>query len=863
MAADKLTPLMKQYFDIRKQYPDLLLLFQVGDFFELFFEHAQKAAAVLGITLTRRGSFKGKPIPLCGVPIHALDHHLVKLVKAGLHVGICEQLEEPKPGSVVKRGVTQVLTPGTLTDLKLLDDKRSSYLCSLFVASDSVALVFGELLTGQLFTTLVRVDDWRTIETQLNRYMPDEIIVDGIASIKKWRNILKHLGFVLSEPAKEIINEFSDWVKNFSEENREVVKRSSVLRVALEQFYTYLKKNQTMALDQFKDITCYRTEDFLIIDASTQRNLELVKNNQDGTSQYTLFSVLDNAVTAMGSRMIKKWLLSPLVSKKQINHRLDAIESFVNDISVTQQVAELLKNVGDLERVIGRISLNRAQLYDYVHLMNALSRIPKVRNLLDKFKVSALLHRINDAIGDFGSLYRLLQASLNYNSTDCDSEDDNPSDFSKDWLIKSGFDKQLDELRELLAHSHEKVVAMEREEQKKTRITSLKIRYNHVQGYYIEVTKPNLHLVPDQYKRQQTLVNKERFTTPELAELENKLTKARTEIDYVEKQIYERIKKAVFEQVASLRTLAYALANTDALLGFALTAYDNSYTRPIFHDKRDIVINNGLHPVISKSLESQFIPNDTFLTDQESLWIVTGPNMGGKSTYLRQVALICLMAQAGSFVPASSAQLPILDRIFTRVGAGDNLAEGKSTFLVEMEETASICMQATEKSLVILDEVGRGTSTYDGLAIAQAVVEHLYHNVKAKCLFATHYHELTRLEEDLVGIVNYHAASKQRTSGVLFLHKIIKGAAQGSFGLEVAKLAKLPDSLIDRAREILDELSKKGHDLYVPVQRERVVETVDENLSQVVDKLKKLDVDGLSPRQAQELLYRVKDELTN
>ncbi len=848
MTMEKLTPLMQQYVQIREQYPEPLIFFQVGDFYELFFEQAKQAAAVLGIALTRRGMHDGKPIPLCGVPVHALDHHLVKLVKAGFHVAICDQLEEPKPGSVVKRGVTRVLTPGTLTDAKLLDDKKASYLCSLFIAEDVAVLVFGELLTGQLYATMVKTDDWRSLETQLNRYMPDEIILDGSSGIKKWQALLKSLGFALSEPVQPAISDFQNWLSLFPSEERTIISRVMPLSSALERFYLYLKKNQESALDQYKHLVLYKVDDFLIVDAATQRNLELIKNNQDGSVKHTLFSILDRAVTSMGSRMIKKWLLSPLINAKQINHRLDAVEELVHEIAYTQQLVDILHDVGDLERVVGRIALRRAHLNDYLQLMNALEKGPLLKRLFNKFGESALLHRINESIEDFDSLYTLLRASLN---------DDN----TKEWLIKPRFDQQLDELRDLLAHAHDKIVAMEQQEQEQTGISSLKIRYNHVQGYYIEITKSNFHLVPDHYKRQQSLINKERFTTPELRDLEHQLLKARTEITFIEKQIYERIENDVKAQLSSLRTFSYALAHIDALIGLALTAYDHNYIRPVFHDHQDIIIKNGKHPVISKTLGHEFIPNDTRLTDDELLWVVTGPNMGGKSTYLRQVALLCLMAQCGSFIPAESAQLPLLDRIFTRVGAGDNLAEGKSTFLVEMEETASICIQATQRSLVILDEVGRGTSTYDGLAIAQAVVEYLYHHVHARSLFATHYHELTVLANDLPGIVNYHAASKQRATGVLFLHKIIKGAAEGSFGLEVAKLAKLPSSLIERAQEILQELAKNNHCLYVPAQRQ-INESHDEIYESLAQKIKNIDVDNITPREAHEVLYRLKKELT-
>jgi len=841
---------MEQYFTIREKYPDTLLFFQVGDFFELFFEHAQAAAAVLGIALTKRGTHDGEPIPLCGVPLHALDHHLFKLVKAGYHVAICEQLENPKPGSIVKRGVTQVLTPGTLTDTKLLDDKRASFLCSCFISHETIVLVFAELLTGQLHATLIKGDDVRAVETQLYRYMPDEIILHGERSLGMWQKWLKQQGFRISSPVVVIDNSFGDWLQKFPDKQQEVVKKSAVMHVALEQLYLYLNKNQSGALDHFRSCTFYRVNDFLVIDAATQRNLELVRNMHDGTAMHTLFSILDRSVTAMGARTIKKWLLSPLINKKHIEHRLDAVETFVADIGLTQKLVEILHDLGDVERIVGRIALQRAQLYDYVHLKCALGAAPKIKAYLKKCDKSKLLQRIDEAIVNFLLLHQLLDASLN-------------DDTSKDWIIKRGFDHQLDELRDVLLHAHDKVIELEKREQEETGIGSLKVRYNQVHGYYIELTKANLHLVPDRYARRQTLVSKERFTTPELTELEHQLTKARTEISAIEQRVYERVKNEVYAEINALRNYAYALANVDASIGLALTAYDKGYVRPVIHEEGDINIKDGKHPVVGSALGTDFISNDTQITDEQKLWILTGPNMGGKSTYLRQVALICLLAHCGSFVPAAHADIPILDRIFTRVGAGDNLAEGKSTFLVEMEETATICLQATEKSLVILDEVGRGTSTYDGLAIAQAVVEYLHHTVKASCLFATHYHELTQLEGELPGIINYYAASKQRSAGILFLHKIIPGVAAGSFGLEVAKLAKLPDSLVKRAAEVLQELTKHqthyvpAHN--VPAQQELVPVELSSQDKEVIEELRKIDMENITPRQAHELLWKIKE----
>lgn len=845
----RVTPLMEQYFAIKNSYQQALVFFQVGDFYELFFDDAKKASAVLGIALTKRGTHNGDPVPLCGVPIHVLEHHLTKLVKAGYHVAICDQLEEARPGMVVKRGVTRVLTPGTLTDSKLLDAKRASYLCALLADGEVIAVVFAELLTGQLMATLLKADDVRGLETQLQRFMPDEIVVGGAAPAG-WQKRLRQMGFTVSEPVSASDGGGGAWAAAVCANQSAILERSAALKLALEELYAYLKKNQEAALGQFKTIQCYRNDDYMVLDAATQRNLELIFNTHDGGALHTLCWVLDHAVTPMGSRAIKKWLTSPLVNQAQINHRLDAVAALVRDIATTQQLVERLAGVGDIERVVGRIALERTQVYDYVHLTAALKVLPTIRSLVRALPQSTLLERIGAALGDFSRLLGLLESSIN-------------NDSAHDWLIKPGFDAQLDQLREMLSHEHEKLMALERAEQEKTGITSLKVRYNQVHGYYIEVTKPNVHLVPDYYRRHQTLVNAERFTTPDLENLEHQLVKARTQLNYLEQEVYNRVKSEVFAALSGLRQTAYALAHIDALIGFALTAYDQGYCRPIIEPEGDIVIVGGRHPVVGSLLGVNFITNDTALTQVERLWLVTGPNMGGKSTYLRQVALICIMAQCGSFVPAVSAQLPILDRVFTRVGAGDNLAEGKSTFLVEMEETATICRQATAKSLVILDEVGRGTSTYDGLAIAQAVVEYLHQVVKSRCLFATHYHELTHLPGVMPGIANYHVASRQGANGIIFLHKVVPGAATGSFGLEVAQLAQLPPSLVARARQVLRELNAGQKPAHTLACEEPEIFAAPPAADWLIDEIKQLDIDNLTPRQAHELLGRLKDRLKN
>ena len=877
-AEKKLTPLMQQYFEIKKEYPETILMFQVGDFYEMFFDDAKKASSFLGIALTARGKNKGEPIPLCGVPLHALDHYLSKLVSGGFCVAICDQLEEPTPGKVVKRGITQVLTPGTITDSKLLDAKSASYLFSFFPAKKSLGLVFGELLTAQLFATVIPADSQKTLETELNRFFPDEIILPTTKLASSFETFFKKQGyFVTFEQfsVSDLENKkmFEQWKKaQFSENICNQIETKEDLQDALATFYGYLQKTQQAALGLFKQINFYEPDDFLIVDHATQKNLELVKNNYDGGRKHSLLSVLDRAATSMGSRTIKKWVLRPLVQLDQIQQRQEVVGAFICDNVLLQKLSLSLKKVGDVERVIGRMALGRAQIYDYVHLSGTLCVLPELCNLLSEKTDKELLKIIVSKLFGFEPLAQLLSAAINDES-------------SKDWIIKKGFDKKLDDLRELAENAHGKILEFEEKEKRATKIASLKVRYNHVQGYYIEVTKPNLHLVPDYYIRQQSLVGKERFTTQELKALQNDILRAKSDVTTVEQEVYSRVKEDAYSYIWQLRVLAQALSHLDGLLSLSLAAYENNYICPVFTDGRDILIEDGRHPVVEKSLQNGFIPNSTSLIEKESFWIITGPNMGGKSTYLRQVALICLMAQCGSFVPAAKAKIPILDRVFTRIGASDILAEGKSTFLVEMEETATICSQATAKSLVILDEVGRGTSTFDGLAIAQAVVEYIYKVVKARCLFATHYHELTHLQDDFKGIVSYYTTSKQTESGIVFLHKIVKGIADGSFGLEVAKLALLPKKLIERAHDVLD-LLRVGHHTCQPsssgFMQQNLFSTQNKNIETILQENKKLrlvieqlqekakqqdellalfssvDYDNLSPKQAFDLLWKLK-----
>lgn len=864
MAQEKATPLMQQYFQIKAQYPDALLLFQVGDFYELFFEDAKKAADCLRITLTTRGTHLSESIPLCGVPLHSVKHYIGKLVRAGFKVAICDQLEPAVPGVVVKRGVTRVLTPGTLTDDELLDAKTASYVCSFFPTNNQWGLLFGELLTAQLYATIIPVERAVILDAELSRFFPDEILVPQMAAATSFIPFFTKQGYYTSVVPFEQAEwqPVTDWVtQQFSNNVVQEFGQQQAFAQALRTFYVYLSKHQAASLDQFKKCHIYTPDDFLLMDASTQRHLELIKNMQDGGSNNTLCQLVDQSATNAGSRLVKKWIVRPLVKKSAIEKRQEVVEQFVSSHTLSVQASQLLKQIGDLERVVGRIAIQRAHVRDYIQIKRSLSILPQLQQLLRYIPVQ-LLETLIGMLGDFSELHTLLAHAL-YDSDD------------RDWIIAPDFDTQLDQVRSLVHNSNQLIMDLELAEQKATGINSLKIKYNGMHGYYIEITKTHVDSIPDYYKKYQSLVGKERYTTAQLKELEQNIISAQAQSGILEQKIFGQLKLTVHEYVHQLRQAAHALAHIDALLGFAHVAYNNGYIKPTLNESRDIIIKQGRHPVVEGQLGHRFIPNDVKLTDEQSTWIITGPNMGGKSTFLRQVALITVLGQCGSFVPAKSAQLALVDKIFTRIGASDNVAQGKSTFLVEMEETAHICANATDKSLVILDEVGRGTSTFDGLAIAQAVVEYVHTHLKARCLFATHYHELTHLQEVCPGIGNYYAASSKTQQGMILLYTILSGVADGSFGIEVAKVVQLPPVLVSRAEKILEILTRSEESHYIPQVSSADSGDVDKQVAQLrmqlIDiqeqlsfykerliALEQLDVNNLSPRQAFDALWEFK-----
>jgi DNA mismatch repair protein MutS len=790
----KQSPLMRQYFAIKQQYPQTLILFQVGDFYELFWEDAQLVSALLGLALTKKGFQDGVPIPLCGVPRHSLDHYLTRLTKLGHRVAICDQLTQPT-GKLIERGVTQVLTPGTLTDTKLLDDKSALYCAYLVYDHAQIALAHVELLTGQVLIITVPAHDIQTIEAELARFCPRELVIQ-----QELPTLLHDLVTTCNLPLTSSIApehpSFFSWFTTITNNYKAGIEHQPLMHKLLKLIHSYTLYVQPQAIDVLSTITCYSPNHYVELESTTITHLELIKNLYDNTSANTLLSVLDHAPTSMGSRVIKKWLLRPLQSIKTIQERHDAVHFLYEHTTLREQITHTLKIIGDTERVLGRIALSRANLSDYLHLKRILPIIPQLKNKLPHELDNQLLSVLRDTLFDISDIQKMLENSLN-------------DDLATSWLIKQGYHHDLDRYRQLVENGTRTIAQLEETEQKNTGINSLKIRATGPNGYAIEITKTHLHLVPVHYTRIQSLSNKERFTTQELKDLEYDLQRAQVRAIELEKELFDTIKQQILATITPLRKMISSIATIDALVGLTVAAHQHHWTKPqITTSDQPLEIRNGRHPVIENTMPAhQFIPNDITLDTTQRLLIITGPNMGGKSTFMRQTALIVIMAQIGSFIPADHASIPIIKKIFTRIGAADHLAQGKSTFLVEMEEAARICQQATPDSLVILDEIGRGTSTHDGMALAQAILEFLHTSRQPRCLFATHYHELANLTIQLPATAAYHAAIAQTATGLVLLHKIIPGIAEGSFGFEVARMAGLPPEIITRAQQIAETLS--------------------------------------------------------
>ena len=802
-----LTPLMKQYREIKRQHLDAILLFRMGDFYEMFDQDAVTASKILEITLTARNKSKGVETPLCGFPYHAAEGYIAKLIRRGFKVAVCEQVEDPKLAKgIVKREVIRVVTPGTVLDANLLDAKDNNYLASLSPAKDGFGLSFLDISTGDFFMAEVAGrSNLAELDTLLARFAPREIVLpEGVQIEAGLASLLRQY--------TQAVNAYDDWTFD----------RDTALRTLLDHFKVaslegfgcsgmkagisaagaairYIGETQKTGLANIRRIKPYLAREHMVLDASCSRNLELVKNMFDGSSRGTLLSVLDHTVTSMGGRKLREWLLNPLRDAGEIERRLDAVAEFKNDHQLRANLRTAFGAVYDLERLISRVSLGAANARDLLALKQSFTALPRIREHL----AGCMAKLIFAMTGDWDDLQEVLQL------IDRAVSDDPPYALREGKLIKKGFNAELDELRSISSEGKGWIAGIEQRERERTGINSLKVSYNRVFGYYIEITRANLANVPQDFIRKQTLANAERFITPELKEFEEKVLGAEEKILDLEYRLFLQVRDNVAASTVRVQDMAGRLAVIDCLASLAEAAARNSYARPIILEGDLLKIVEGRHPVIEQLVEERFIPNDTVLDCEENqIMILTGPNMAGKSTYMRQVALITLMAQMGGFVPAREAQIGIVDRIFTRVGASDFIARGQSTFMVEMNETANILNNATDRSLIILDEIGRGTSTFDGISIAWAVAEHIHTRLRARTLFATHYHELTELALTMDRVKNCTVAIKEWNDQIVFLRRVVEGGADKSYGIQVARLAGLPASVIDRAKEVLANLEQ-------------------------------------------------------
>src|SRR5580693_985243 len=837
------TPLMQQYQTIKARYPHALLLFRLGDFYELFYEDAILASRELQITLTSRNREKGQPIPMCGVPYHAADGYIARLIRAGFKIAICDQMEAPGPGKkIVRREVVRVITPGTATDGAVLDARENNYLAAVAKHSSGspVGLAFVDLSTGEFQSTEFSGPDAdEALRDELQLLHPRETL------LPRPQQLFETAKTSLLEGAGGVESRLEDWI--FQRDYAERILREQFGVAELTGFglddhaqalcaagaiVHYLRENAARSIDhaapsnseaapslealQHLDrVRYYEQQNALVLDPVSVRNLELLApifTEESGRTggPTTLIAALDVTVTGMGARLLRSWVLRPLIDRESMDGRLDGVTHLVQQTVVRGEIRKELKGILDLERLTSRITLGLASPRELVALRRSLVQLPVLKNFLTPPPAggSELLRQLHQEIDELTDVRERLERAI---------ADEPPALATDPGMIRTGYHAELDELRNLSLHSKQIIAAMEERERKRTGIASLKIRFNQIFGYYIEISKPNLHLAPPDYERKQTLVNAERFTSMELKEYERKILAADERILEIERQLFIDIRSGVAANAARLRRTAAAVAQMDVLTAFAKLAADRGYSRPEFNSTGELLIVGGRHPVIEELLRQRgerFVPNDLcFEPGRQQLLLITGPNMGGKSTYLRQSALIVLMAQIGSFVPARQAKLPITDRIFTRIGASDNLARGRSTFLVEMSEVATILNHATPASLVLLDEVGRGTSTFDGLSIAWAVVENLKKHTRARTLFATHYHELTELADLLTGVQNVHVSVRETPNEIIFLRRVEPGSADKSYGIEVARLAGLPRSVIERAREVLKKHEQSEHAL--------------------------------------------------
>ena len=879
---NNLTPMMKQYMQTKEEYKDCILFYRLGDFYEMFFDDALTASKELEITLTGKNCGLEERAPMCGIPYHAVDSYLNRLVSKGYKVAICEQVEDPKTAKgIVKREVIRVVTPGTNLDTQGLDETKNNYIMCIVYMADRYGLSVADVTTGEYLVT--ELDSQTKLMDELYKFMPSEIVCNEAFYMS---------GLDLDDLKNRLhmaIYSLEAWYFDDAlcrETLQEHFKVASLEGIGLSDYecgmiasgalLKYLEETQKNSLSHMSRLTRYATGNYMVLDSATRRNLELVETLREKQKRGSLLWVLDKTKTAMGARTLRKYVEQPLIDKKSIVKRLDAVAELKDNAICREEIREYLNPVYDLERLVGKITYQSANPRDLIAFQSSLSMLPSVKCILKDME-SDLLKEIYEELDPLKELCDLVGRAI---------QEEPPLAMKEGGIIKDGYNEEVDRLRKAKSEGKNWLADLETKEREKTGIKNLRIRYNKVFGYYLEVTNSFKDLVPDYYTRKQTLANAERYIIPELKELEDTILGAEDKLCALEYELYCEVRNTIAAELTRIQRTAKAVAKLDVIASLALVAERNNYVRPKINEKGVIDIRDGRHPVVEKMIPNDmFIANDTYLDDKKQrISIITGPNMAGKSTYMRQAALIVLMAQLGSFVPASSANIGLVDRIFTRVGASDDLASGQSTFMVEMNEVANILRNATSKSLLILDEIGRGTSTFDGLSIAWAVVEYISNSklLGAKTLFATHYHELTELEGKISNVNNYCIAVKEKGDDIVFLRKIVKGGADKSYGIQVAKLAGVPDPVINRAKEIVEELvtadiTGKVKDIAVQGSetKKKTQKKLDEvDLTQfslfdtvkdddVLNELKELDISHMTPMDAMNKLYQLQNKLRN
>lgn len=848
---EKLTPMLKHYIDVKNDFKDTLLLYRVGDFYETFFDDAIITAKVLSLTLTGKECGHVDRAPMCGVPHHVIDTYVNRLVKKGYKVALCDQIEDPKEAKgLVKRAITRVITPGTLTDIESIENKENNYLLSIFENEYGLAMAYCDISTGKLvgleIKTLSQNIGKKAID-QIEKINPSEIVLStnfDNEDLKKYFNLnnrilVNYIGFT-----SDYENRVKTVTNYLGVDNLKKIEDKRLIIVALANLLDYIYKFYEEKLKHINNIEILKINEFMEIEANTRKNLELTRNLSTNNKENSLINILDKADTVMGSRMIHEWLERPLIDKEKINRRLDVVEGFYKDNILSRNVSNLLDSVYDLERILAKISYKRANARDLISLKNSLRDIPKLKEILTKSQ-NNLLKNLGINLPNIEDIYELIEKSI---------VDEPPINITEGGIIKNLYSEDLDKLKEMADSAEDKLIEYENQQKNLTGIKNLKVIYNKNNGYSIEITKSNIDKVDPSYIRKQTLKNQERYTTEELENISSLILNGKDKINQLEYDIFNQIIEEILNSTLRLQSLSKMIANIDSLNSFAKIAHKYRYCRPIIDNSNEIQIKEGRHPVIEINLnENEFIANDTDIGEDNNLiQIITGPNMAGKSTYMRQMALIIIMAQIGSFVPATSAKIGICDKIFTRIGASDNISKGESTFMLEMNEVSNIIKNSTDKSFVILDEVGRGTSSDDGLSIAMALVEYLSKHKKVKTVFATHFHELTVLENELDNVINLKIEILEENNNLVFLRKISRGKSDRSYGIEVAKMSGLPDEILKNAKNIMGKLS---NDDFFDVNKSKEIKNSltdikDKRINELKKLTDKININELTPLEA-------------